>query len=100
MSGRIAGLEQYFEPEDYFIVGLEFTSLIIGDKRAQFRAELVGPLPHEDGRVDLTGVNREPTTSSGLDIVDAASGEFRVRGGRLRLTRGQRLIWKTWSRNP
>jgi len=100
VSGRIAGLEQYFEPEDYFIVGLEFTSLIIGDKRAQFRAELVGPLPHEDGRVDLTGVNREPTTSSGLDIVDAASGEFRVRGGRLRLTRGQRMVWKTWSRNP
>lgn len=102
VSGRILGLEQYFEPEDYFLVSLEFTSLTFGGKRALFRAKLVGPRLHQDRRLDVTGTNMEPSDPSGLDIEDSApgAGVFRVRGGKLRLSRGLRTIWKTQSENP
>ena len=98
-SGRIVGLEQYFEPENYFIVSLEFTSLTFGGKRAQFHAKLVGPRIHEDRRMDIKGGDIERSTSGGLDIVDSApgAGVFRVRAGKLRLGRGLQMTWKTTS---
>jgi hypothetical protein len=99
VSGRIVGLEQYFEPEDYFIVSLEFTSLTFGDKRAQFRARLVGPRLHEDRRLEINGVNMEHSIPSGLDILDSVpgAGVFCVPAGKLRLGRGLQMTWKTTS---
>lgn len=110
VSGRIRGLEQYFEPENYFIVSLEFSSLTFGGKRALFRAELVGPRLREDRRLELRGMPTESGISApaslsapaGLDIEDSSpgTGAFRVREGRLRLSRGLRMIWKTQSGKP
>jgi hypothetical protein len=99
VSGRIVGLEQYLEPEGYFIVSLEFTSLTFGDKRAQFHARLVGPRPHEDRRLEINGVNMEHSMPNGLDILDSApgAGVFRVQAGKLRLSRGLHMTWKTES---
>ncbi len=99
VSGRILGLEQYFEPEDYFIVSLEFTSLTFGDKRAQFHARLVGPRPQDDRRLTINGVNMDHPIPSGLDILDSApgAGVFRVLAGKLRLSRGLPMTWKTTS---
>jgi len=110
VSGRILGLEQYFEPEKSFLVILEFSSLTFGDKRALFRAELTGPRLREDrhletdGTATLTGMSAPatPSTPSGLDIEDSApgTGAFRVHEGRLHLGRGLRMIWKTQSEKP
>ena len=107
-SGRIRGLEQYFEPEMYFVVSLEFSSLTFGDKRALFRARLVGPRRPAEKRLDPSGMAMEssiskpgsaPAEPSGLDIDDSVpdSGAFRVRGGSLRLSRGLEMILETRS---
>jgi hypothetical protein len=43
VSGRIAELEQYYQPEKSFVVGLDFSSLTFAGGRALFHARLVGP---------------------------------------------------------
>lgn len=102
VSGRIRGLEQYFEPEKYFAVTLEFYSLIFDDRRAVFRAQLTGPRLQDARRVDAggKGVDTLSTLDSqpaGLDIGDSppGSGTFRIRERRLHLSRGLRMTWET-----
>ena len=114
VSGRILGLGQYLEPERYFVVSLEFSSLTFGGTRGMFRARLVGPRLQAEKRLDASGMAIESDMStpvsgistpgssasarSGLDIVDdsaSGSGSFRVRGGNLRLRRGLRMVWET-----
>lgn len=108
LSGRIRGLEQYFEPEKYFRVSLEFSSLIFGNKHAQFRARLVGPRLQVEKHLDSSGMATETDVStpgstisegSGFDLDNSSPGlgAFRVRGGALRLSRGLRMIWQTQS---
>lgn len=107
-SGRIRGLERYFEPQRYFVVSLELSSLAFGGKRALLRARLVGPRLETERRSDSSGMSMEThvTTldstrpeSTGFDIDDSAPrfGVFRVRGGKLHLSRGLRMIWETQS---
>ena len=106
VSGRIRSLEQYFEPEKYFLVSLEFSSLTLGDKRAQFRAQLVGPRLQGPRRLDSSGMAAESDVATpgdphsepgGFDLDNSSPGlgAFRVRGSTLRLSRGLRMIWQT-----
>ena len=106
-SGRVLELEQYYQPEKSFVVGLEFSSLTYAGGRALFHARLVGPRLEVEKHPDATGKGIETTTSAhtdktGLDIEDSSSraGAFRVWGGRLHLPRGFRLILKTQSDQP
>jgi hypothetical protein len=111
VSGRIRGLEQYFDPEKYFLVSLEFSSLTFDSKHAKFRAILLGPRLQAERHLDSSGMATETDVStpgsahsepSGFDI-DTSSprfGVFRVRGGSLRLSRGLRMIWQTESETP
>jgi hypothetical protein len=111
VSGRIRGLEQYFEPEKYFLVSMEFSSLTFGDNRARFRALLLGPRLQGQKRLDSSGMAAEsdvatpgaPHSEAGGFDIDPSSpspGAFRVWGGRLRLSRGLRMIWQTESEKP
>jgi hypothetical protein len=106
VSGRIRGLEQYFEPEKYFLVSLEFSSLTFGDKRAQFRALLLGPRLQGPRRLDSSGMAAESDVSTpgaphsepggfDFDPSSPSPGAFRVWGGRLHLSQGLRMIWQT-----
>ena len=107
VSGRIRSLEQYFEPEKYFLVSLEFSSVAFGDKRALFRARLVGPHLQAERYLDSSGMAQESgiadpgslRSDNGFDIDDSSpgSGAFRIRGGNLRLSRGLRMILQTQS---
>jgi hypothetical protein len=108
VSGRVRSLEQYFEPEKYFIVSLEFSSLTFGGNRGLFRARLVGPRRQAERRLDPSGIAMEsgistpasaPAEPSGFDIDDSVPdcGAFRVRGGSLRLSRGLEMILETRS---
>ncbi len=108
VSGRIRGLEQYFEPQKCFLVSLEFSSLTFGGTRGLFRARLVGPRLQVEKHLDSSGMAAEADIStpgslhsepSGFDIDDSSPrfGVFRVRGGSLRLSRGLRMIWQTQS---
>jgi hypothetical protein len=108
VSGRVRGLEQYFEPEKYFLVSLEFSSLTFEGRRGLFHARLVGPRRPAERHLDSSGMAMESATStpgsvpaepSGLDIDDSApdSGAFRVRGSSLRLSRGLEIILETRS---
>jgi len=108
VSGRIWELEQYYQPEKSFTVGLEFSSLTFAGGRAVFHARLVGPRLAVEKRLDSNAVGIETTATShteerGLDIDDSSpprAGVFRVWGGSLRLTRGFHMIWETQSRQP
>lgn len=111
VSGRIRGLEEYLEPEKSFLVILEFSSVTFSDKRALFRARLVGPRPQTLTRLDSSGMAQESgiavpgsivRSGSGFDIDDSSpgSGTFRVHGGSLRLNRGLYMIWETQVEKP
>ena len=107
VSGRIWELEQYYQPEKYFIVGLEFSSLTFAGGRALFHARLVGPRLSVAKRLDSSAMAIETTATDqaedkGLDI-DASSPRvavFRVWGGSLRLTRGFHMILVTQRDKP
>ena len=98
-AGRISALEQYYEPEKHFSVGLEFSSLTFAGGRALFHARLVGPRLAGERRLDSIATGH--THERGLDIDDSSSraGAFRVRGGSLRLTRGFHMIFETQEGN-
>jgi hypothetical protein len=110
VSGRIRGLEQYLEPEKYFLVTFEFSSVSFGGKRVMFRAGLIGPRLQVARRLASTAGGRNPGISaqrstrseSGLEIEGSPSsfGTFRVRGGSLRLSRGLHMIYETQSEKP
>jgi len=106
VSGRIWELEQYYQPEKYFLVGLDFSSLTFAGGRALFHARLVGPRLKVAKRVDASAMGAETTNTAyternGLDIDDAPSraGAFRVAGGKLRLSRDVHMILETQSDN-
>ena len=102
ISGRIRGLEQYYEPMNGFVVSLEFSSATFEGKRTMFQARLVGPryeehvlpgsfphggLPEDEPRIETTGFN--------IDKSAPRFGVFRVPGNSLHLGRGLRMIWET-----
>jgi len=105
ISGRIRGLEQYYEPMKGFVVSLEFSSLTFDGKRTMFQARLVGPrfekhvlpgsgplggyfgLPEGEPRIETTGFD--------IDKSAPRFGVFRVPGDSLHLGRGLRMIWET-----
>ncbi|HEY1184946.1 MAG TPA: hypothetical protein VGE89_12225 [Bryobacteraceae bacterium] len=114
VSGRIRGLEEYYEPEKYFSVSLEFSSLAFGGQRARFSARLIGPrlepqageppghAPPSSGSGRWSGNSGaaappHAAAAAGFDIDASAPrfGVFRVNGGSLRLNRGLRMIWQT-----
>jgi len=106
ISGRIRGLEQYYDPKRGFRISLEFSSATFEGRRARFQARLVGPryqervvagvrtsaegfaLPEDATRNENTGL---------FDIDESAPrfGVFRVEGDNLRLGRGLWMIWET-----
>jgi hypothetical protein len=105
VSGRIRGLEQYFEPQKNFAVSLEFSSVTFDGKRTMFQARLVGPrfekhvlpgsgplggyfgLPEGEPRIETTGFD--------IDKSAPRFGVFRVPGDSLHLGRGLRMFWET-----
>lgn len=100
IAGRIRRLEQRFDP-DFFVVGFEFFAANPGDRRVVFSARLIGPrrnAPSAQQWVDGRMVRLLPE-GGGLDIDDTEMrpgiGAFRVRGDRLRLSRGFRMMWET-----
>ncbi len=106
VSGRIRGLEQYFDPSKYFTVSLEFSSLTFGGKRGRFSARLVGPRRYVKKRLDSSGMAMESNASMpdsasaepiGFDLDDSGPecGTFRVQGSSLHLGSGLELILKT-----
>lgn len=106
VSGRIWELEQYYQPEKYFQVSLDFSSLTFAGGRALFHARLVGPRLELAKRLDSSGMAIETATiahteEGGLDIDDSSSrvGVFRIWGGSLRLTRGFHMILETQKDN-
>ena len=102
VSGRIRGLEQYYEPNKCFVVSLEFSSVVSEGKRTMFQARLVGPrfeehalpgsfphggLPEDEPRIETTGFD--------IDKSAPRFGVFRVPGNSLHLGRGLRMFWET-----
>src|SRR5579864_1468705 len=104
VSGRIRRLEERYQPEKHFLVGLEFSTLSFGDTHASFRARLVGPQLRFERRPDSVAnpYNAPIIDITGLEIDDSNSSSpfavFRVRTGRLDLARGLPMIWKTQGR--
>ncbi|HEY9140859.1 MAG TPA: VWA domain-containing protein [Bryobacteraceae bacterium] len=102
VSGRIRGLEQYYEPTEGFVVSLEFSSATFDGKRITFQARLVGPrfekhvLPGSGPPGGLSEDERHIETT-GFDIDKSAPrfGVFRVPGDSLHLGRGLRMFWET-----
>jgi hypothetical protein len=95
--GRIRRLERVSQNGDYLAVGLEFTELEAGSERFQLYADLtkVDPIPGFQWTLRRTG---------GADVIDQAEsmkllgvGSFFIRGGRLLLPAGFKMVWKTRS---
>jgi hypothetical protein len=104
VSGRIRRIEERYQPEKHYLVGLDFSSLSFAGTHLSFRARLVGPQLRFERRPDsVTNPNNAPIIDvTGLEIDDSNPsspfGVFRVRTGRLDLARGVRLIWQTQGR--
>ncbi len=107
VSGRIRRLEERYQPEKHYMVGLEFTRVDFGDAHASFRARLVGPGLRYNRRpdsVDQRSLYNPPApiidvTGLEIDDSDPASsfGVFRARTPKLNLFPGMRMIWETQS---
>lgn len=105
VSGRIRRLEERYQPEKHYLVGLEFTSLSAGGPPCFFRAQLVGPGLRFNRRPDSvdqrTLYNPPPPmidiTGLEIDELDPIPGVgvFRIRKPRLNLLPGLRMEWKT-----
>jgi len=108
--GRIRRLERYTEPRAYFILGIEFSELQYGPKRARFRARLEHVAPLE-GAVNRFGEDQTRIVSSrtlfGLSGVQKTSiqtdtnaplpgtAEFYLQGNGFHFKAGLAMIWKT-----
>ncbi|MGB9457289.1 MAG: VWA domain-containing protein [Bryobacteraceae bacterium] len=101
VSGRIRGLEQYYEPTKGFVVSLEFFSATFDGKRITFQSRLVGPrfethlLPRGFAHGGLPEDDRVETTGFDIDKSAPRFGVFRVPGNSLHLGRGLWMVWET-----
>ena len=104
VSGHIRRIEERYQPEKHYLVGLDFSTLSFADTHLSFRAHLVGPQLRFERRPDsVTNLNNAPIIDvTGLEIDDSNPlspfGVFRVRTGRLDLARGLPMIWQTQGR--
>ena len=95
--GRIRRLQQVSQNGHYFAVGLEFTELEAGSERIQFYADLT-----ETDRIP--GFQWTLRRIGGSAVIDQAEnmklpgvGSFFIRGDRLLLPAGFKMVWKTRS---
>ena len=107
VEGRVRRLERHSDSGDYFVVGLEFSEIRVGDTLLSFYADLEGvegaeavewSLWSSSSSVQRLGwqdrryvTTRERINLTGLPGV----GSFFVRGSRLNLPPGFRMAWKT-----
>ena len=101
VSGHIRRIEERYQPEKHYLVGLDFSTLSFADTHLSFRARLVGPQVRFERRADsVRNLYNAPIIDvTGLEIDDSNPlspfGVFRVRTGRLDLARGLPMIWQT-----
>lgn len=109
VHGRIRRLEHYSEDGGYFIVGLEFDAVSIGETESRFYADLksADPAPgfewylttNSEGRTLAPGGGTGTAYMSTTERIRTRQlpgvGTFFMRGSHFRLPEGYKLTWKT-----
>jgi len=95
VRGRVRRMERHADSGAYFIVGLEFTDIESAGGRYRFYADLQ--------EMDLThGVEWNLRNNIGTTYLTdlPGVGSFFVRGSRVELPKGFRMVWKTRALTP
>ena len=105
VTGRVRRLERYEDEGGYFIVGLEFTEIESGGARQRFYADLQDFDSAGAARLmtnsrmqtrSLFDGGKDYKTTESVWVTDLPGvGTFFVRGQRLYLPKGFRMVWKT-----
>ena len=107
--GRLRRIERFFEPNNYFIVGLSFNRVEFDGKWAHFTATMtaISKIPGlkgefaKPGGTTTTPIAKGPIlpnierreTFSGVPLEDTA--ELDIPGKRVRISAGHRMVWTT-----
>jgi hypothetical protein len=97
LTGRITRLEKRQGEQEYYIVGLDFSTIEFDNRSGEFRASLQDPGLAQNSR---GGPRREPARQQIMDddIRDAnpkAGSVFVVRSSHVSLPRGHSMLWRT-----
>ena len=107
VTGRVRRLERYSQPEDYFIVALEFSEIEAGASRLRFYADLqeMDRTPGVEQTLSNSSRYSRDQQSLGAIVVTTTEhvrlpdlpgvGSFFIRGVRFSLPAGFRMVWKT-----
>lgn len=111
VRGRLRMLRRETEPEPHYVIGLEFSEVELGDKRAVFYARLQQPPSVPGLRLYFTRTSKK-SSSVGAGTVQAYGTEtvtteqyrvadlpgvsvFMMMGTSFRLPKGLKMVWKT-----
>ena len=97
LTGRITRLEKRKAEQDYYIVGLDFSTIEFDNRSGEFRASLEDSGLTQNGRI---GAGRGPATRQMMenDIPEAdpkGGSMFVVRSSHVYLPRGHSMRWRT-----
>jgi len=99
LTGRITRLEKRKGLDDYYIVGLDFSSIEFDEGRGEFRAKLQNAglaQPPRSGPSRSRGAFRQEVEGDTAISGDAKTGGFFVvRSSRVSLPRGHSMLWRT-----
>jgi hypothetical protein len=99
LTGRITRLEKRKGPqEDYYILGLDFSTIEVGASRGEFRAKLedAGLAPNGRGGPSRSqGVRQQQIIDDAPSDSSKTGGAMILRGSRAFLPRGHTMLWLT-----
>jgi hypothetical protein len=107
VTGRVRRLERYSQPDDYFIVALEFSEIEAGASHLRFNADLQEMNRTPGGEQILSNSSRYSRDQQSLGAIVVTTtehvglpalpgvGSFFIRGVRFSLPTGFRMVWKT-----
>jgi hypothetical protein len=97
LTGRITRLEKRKADQDYYIVGLEFSTIEFDHRSGEFRASLQDSGLAQNSRI---GAGRGPARRQMMDedlpdVSPKAGSVFVVRSSHVSLPRGHAMVWRT-----
>jgi hypothetical protein len=95
--GRIRRLKQVSQDGHFFAVSLEFTELVAGSERFQFYADLTKADPIPGFQWTLRRIGGSVVSDQAESMRLPGVGSFCIRGDRLLLPVGFKMVWKTRS---
>ena len=94
LTGRITSLEKRKELQDYYVVGLEFSTIEFDNRRGDLRAKLQDPGLGQPGR-GAFGRGSQPLRWQLDNDTSSTGGVFAVTGSNVSLRKGHTMVWRT-----